>query len=396
MERTVVFTSDRTKVMTVQARVVSEVEAGPDPLLLKRSGTSMERVGVLEVVNNTPNSRTIEFQWGKGLEGLKGAELAPLGSDKVIVKSLLSDFKEFESVVTIKTGKENQRLTVKVPALPGQLQVSPDPLILPPVPPSQAFRTGLFTVGNSGGQRLRVSLEIVSPLECEIREPFDLEPGETRQIKVSAPGSLTTATGGGVTLNADGEIRRLRVLVPEGVTAPAPAPPLPAPPLSESAGALMPPPQPEGGAESTSREMVESATLTPGSLSVSGVTRSSAVLSWRRPAKAEVSSYRLERGELYFDEKANLQQRWLPLEGLQIAPTDKGASAEVKGLQPGMSYGFRVVALLADGRESPPTSRLVFQTRPPLSLWPSPLQMLLAALAVMAVAIYRQRRSRRD
>jgi hypothetical protein len=393
-ERSLIFRSKHIQATTLTATVVPEIQAGPELLVLKRSGTNEERIGMIEVINNTAQAQTVHLDFGEGITGENDVELAPLGSEEIKTKSYSKEQKEFTSVVTLKTEKTKADVRVVVEALPGRIGPVPATLSLPPIDESPPRRVGLFTVENNGGLTIELSLQATPPFEIGTQESVSLAPGESRQIKVTSLLPQLNSAEGVATITTGTQVHFLRLIAP--ARAPAAARTSPAksnPILAQAAGNnRAASAQQHGEPASTGLENPQNM---PHSIAASDVTRTKAVISWAKPGAKEAAGYRVERRDIFLDEKGELRELWSRVDDAVISTTESGAQAKLEKLQPGTLFCYRVIGVMQNGGELQPSSPVFFQTNQPLKFRPSLLQILLAVLAVLVAAVIRQRRMRR-
>ncbi len=387
-----VITGTERKVIPLRASAEERLAATPALLKLTAQPGSQTRMGVLKIANRSEEDASVAIEVGARLLTDRSVKIPAHGTTEVPVFADAAQGAAFDDLVKLSSNEWKASVPVHAVAVGAILKFSTSEVSL--AGHADAVASGVAILENSGSESVTVRLDVVRPFDVDTRVVTAPPRG-----RVEVPISVRDA-GAGIfrsTLKASGEGGSATVaLVAE---------------ISEPTEVRKGESTTETTDESRSRsEAVESAPEKddaslipqnvreiPNALGKFGhaTGMNSAKLEW--PASlGPLENARVEERVLSLSGSDDLQIAWSPLANVSITPGAENVTAELRGLKPGTFYAVRVVS----GKDTE-TSVLFtadFWTPAKKPLYTGSLRtpLLVAALCVLAYAIWRSRRVPKD
>lgn len=378
------------------------VEASSFNLELKRDWSRQAKVGV---VNGGKQPVSIVIDSPERLQADRNTLELASGERVELTFSLASDdVAEFEGRVSFVSAEHTEEITLRAPTTPARVEiVAPETKLLFEGEFGSQIK-GRVAVRNSGGMTAFISAAVSPPFSvAEGNGGVELAPGKTAEYNLTLkPDRLgmieekLKIDGGQSLLYVD---LQGQVTLPPGLSPPATDYPS-AEEIArweEEAIENRNRVQREGGLGSVETERTLIPTIPPVRvIRVTQLNKRSAVLEWDHPVN-HFWDYVLETQIHRIDEETGYLERvWVEVgeDFATVTTTENGGRAEVKGLEPGGKYLFRLFTEGAKGTFSSPGTPYLIVTEPKRSLfgWVSmPLIALICAL-LAALLHWRNRR----
>ena len=382
-----VITGTERKVIPLRASAEERLAATPALLKLTAQPGSQTRMGVLKIANHSEEEASVAIEVGARLITDRSVKVPAHGTSAVPVFADAAEGASFDDFVKLNSNEWKTSVPVHAVAVGAILKFSTSEVSI--AGDAGAVASGVAILENSGGEPVTVRLDVVRPFDVETRVVTAPPRGRVEvPILVRDAGAGTfrstlkaSGEGGSATVALVAEISEPTVLRKAAATAE---------PTDESRTR-------SEAAESTSENddaslIPQNVRETPNALGQFGRATGidSAKLEWPASLGA-LENARVEERVLSLSGNDDLQIAWSPLANVSITPGAENVTAELRGLKPGTFYTVRVVT----GKDAD-TSVLFtadFWTAAKKPLYTGSLRtpLLVAALCVLAYAVWRSR-----
>ena len=378
------------KIIPLRASAEERLDATPAQLKLTAHPGNQTRTGVLKIANRSEEDASVTVEAGARLLTDRTVKVPARGIASVPVFADAAEGDAFDDTVKLSSKEWKASVSVHAVAVGAILKFSADEVSITGSA-GAAAASGVAILENSGGEAVTVRLDAGQPFGVESRVVTAPARGRVEIpvfVRDSGAGTFHTSLkaigeGGSATVQVRAEIAEANETQANARTFAA---------LAENRPGTAPAEGVQKGNDPLA--IPQSLREIPNALGkfASGTGTNSATLDWPVNLGAWDNA-RVEERVLSLSDDGKLQIAWSPLTDVSITPVPGRVVAELRGLLPGTCYTVRVVA----GKE-PDTSVLFtadFWTVAKKPFFTGSLRtpLLVAALILLAYAIWRSRRA---